>query len=59
LRVSLFLGIGLGLPLFGATVFLSYLQSSLQFTPTMAGLMIAVRVLLVIFFAPAFSLEFS
>jgi DHA2 family multidrug resistance protein len=56
LVVSLVLGIGLGVPLFAASIFLNFLQGSLHFTPTMSGTLLAVRLLAIVVCAPCFAL---
>ena len=56
LVVSITLGIGLGVPLFAASTFLSFLQQSLHFTPTMSGTLLAVRLVAIVVCAPLFAL---
>lgn len=56
LLTALVVGIGLGVPLFAATVFVNFLQSSLSFTPSAAGQIVAVRAFAILVFAPLFAL---
>jgi DHA2 family multidrug resistance protein len=46
------LGVGLGFPLYAATVFVNFTQGILQFTPTLAGELLAIRVLTIVVCAP-------
>jgi DHA2 family multidrug resistance protein len=52
LRFGALLGFILGVPLFGASVFLQYLQIGLQFTPSFAGGLLAVRIFAILAFVP-------
>jgi DHA2 family multidrug resistance protein len=55
-RASIMAGIGLGVPLLGATVFVSFLGGPLLLTPTLAGLLLGLRVFAIVIFAPIFTL---
>jgi DHA2 family multidrug resistance protein len=59
LRWGALLGFILGVPLFGASIFLQYLQIGIGFTPSLAGGLLALRILGVIAFVPfvAYSLS--
>ncbi|MBD5654448.1 MAG: hypothetical protein IAI50_04625, partial [Candidatus Eremiobacteraeota bacterium] len=52
LRYGALLGFILGVPLFGAGVFLQYLQTGLHFTPSFAGGLLAVRIFAILLFVP-------
>ena len=53
LTVGSLLGFGLGAPLFGANEFLLYAQSQLGFPPSTAGALLMLRIIAVVFVAPA------
>ena len=53
LAVASVLGLGLGVPLLGANLFLQYAQSVLGLPPSTAGALLMLRILSVVFFAPA------
>jgi DHA2 family multidrug resistance protein len=59
LRWGALLGFILGVPLFGASVFLQYLQTGLGFTPSLAGGLLATRIGAILLFVPfvAYSLN--
>ncbi len=52
LRWGAFLGFILGVPLFGSSIFLQYLQIGIGFTPTMAGQLLSLRIFAILLFAP-------
>ncbi len=52
LRYGALLGFILGVPLFGASVFLQYLQNGIGFTPSLAGGLLATRIGAIVIFAP-------
>jgi DHA2 family multidrug resistance protein len=53
LAVASVLGFGLGIPLFGANLFVQYTQSALAFPPSAAGALLMLRILAIAFVAPA------
>jgi DHA2 family multidrug resistance protein len=52
LAVASVLGFGLGVPLFGANLFLQYTQSALAFPPSTAGALLTLRILAIAVVAP-------
>jgi DHA2 family multidrug resistance protein len=52
LRYGALLGFVLGVPLFGASVFLQYLQTAVGFSPSLAGALLAVRIFAILAFVP-------
>jgi DHA2 family multidrug resistance protein len=52
LAVASVLGFGLGVPLFGANLFLQYAQTALDFPPSTAGALLTMRILSVAIVAP-------
>jgi DHA2 family multidrug resistance protein len=52
LAVASVLGFGLGVPLFGANLFLQYTQSALAFPPSTAGALLTLRILAIVIVAP-------
>jgi DHA2 family multidrug resistance protein len=52
LRWGAFLGFVLGVPLFGANVFLQYLEAQLDFTPTLAGEELLLRITTIVLVVP-------
>jgi DHA2 family multidrug resistance protein len=52
LRWGALLGFILGVPLFGASVFLQYLQNGIGFTPSLAGGLLATRIAAILVFVP-------
>lgn len=52
LRSGSFLGFILGVPLFGATIFLQYLETQLGFTPTLAGEELLLRITTIVLVVP-------
>jgi DHA2 family multidrug resistance protein len=52
LRWGALLGFILGIPLFGSSIFLQYLQTGIGFTPTLSGELLATRIGAVLVFAP-------
>jgi DHA2 family multidrug resistance protein len=59
LQIGAILGMALGIPLFGATIFLQYLQNQLHFTPELAGSLLALRVIAIVVTVPFTSLILS
>ncbi len=53
LSVGSTLGFGLGAPLFGANEFLLYAQTQLGFPPSTAGALLLLRIIAIVFVAPA------
>jgi DHA2 family multidrug resistance protein len=53
LAVASVLGFGLGVPLFGANLFLQYAQGALGFPPSTAGALLTLRILAIAVVAPA------
>jgi DHA2 family multidrug resistance protein len=53
LAVASVLGFGLGVPLFGANLFVQYTQTILGFPPSAAGALLTLRILAIAFVAPA------
>jgi len=53
LAVASVLGFGLGIPLFGAGLFVQYAQTILAFPPSTAGAILTLRILAIVFVAPA------
>ena len=52
LAVGSVLGFGLGVPLFGANLFVQYTETSLGFPPSTAGALLTLRILAIAFVAP-------
>ncbi len=56
LAVGSVLGFGLGVPLFGANLFVQFTQQLLAFPPSTAGALLTLRILAIVFVAPLFVL---
>ena len=56
LAIGSILGFGLGVPLFGANLFVQYTETALGFPPSTAGALLTLRILAIVFVAPAFVL---
>jgi DHA2 family multidrug resistance protein len=52
LSVASVLGFGLGVPLFGANLFVQYSETALGFPPSTAGALLTLRILAILFVAP-------
>ncbi len=52
LAVASVLGFGLGVPLFGANLFVQFTESQLGFPPSTAGALLTLRILAIVVFAP-------
>jgi len=52
LAVASVLGFGLGIPLFGANLFVQFTEGQLGFPPSTAGALLTMRILAIVFFAP-------
>jgi len=52
LAVASLLGFGLGVPLFGANLFVQFTEGQLGFPPSTAGALLMLRILAIVFFAP-------
>jgi len=52
LAVASVLGFGLGVPLFGANLFVQYAQGTLNFPPSTAGALLTLRILAIVLVAP-------
>ncbi len=59
LRWGAFLGFVLGVPLFGASIFLQYLEAEIAFTPSLAGGLLATRIAAIVIFAPVIAYVLS